>query len=210
MRIIYKRATGDVIGIIGDRITSFIPPSAVGDDTTYVDIDYSQDTLDKKHPLATYLEENRDNLLKKIISIDENNQVSFTDKPEKKEIRTVLIDVDAPTLHKDCEIYSKKGVEMGATVGIEEVGDVIQATINAEGESVGMIRLEKRGRCTYLYTEGRVYKREYFPHYVGFMELIKYLFGKARFIDMGGFVKNDEDLNRFKRKWGREDFSTVA
>lgn len=202
MRIIYHKKTNEVIGVVFDRVTSHLPPSYIDENSTYIDIDYDEITV-KRHKLAKYLEENQKNLIGKTF-IMRGEDISFIDRKPKQYMDTVFVDIDNPKVHKDVELYSKKGKDLGAEVEVEDIDSVIFAKIVAKDRVVGTIRLEKRGCCTYVYQEGEVIDRDFYPHYVGFAYLIPYLKGKVKWLDMGGFVKDDPDLTKFKKKWGEE------
>lgn len=204
MRVIYKKISKEVVGVIPQRITAFLPPSYVDNDTTYIDLDYNDKSL-KKNKTAQMLEKEGTNLVGKTIRIV-GKRISFQDKRQKQYQNTVMVDIDNPNLHKDVEIYSKKGREKGAKVEIEDIDSVIFVKILHEKEIVGTIRLTKRGCCIYVYQEGVVQNRDFYPHYVGFDSIIKYLHKKAKWLDMGGLLPDgkDDDLNRFKKKFGKE------
>jgi len=210
MRIIYNKTTNKVTGIIAERVTDFIPATFSGEDSTYIDISYNNNGL-KRSSLARVLEKEGVNLIGKIIHID-GKKVWFEEAGEKQYQETVMVNIDNPKLHKDVEIYSKKGRDKGATVEIEDITSVIMVKIKDKDRVVGVIRLQKRGCCTYVYQEGNVIDRDFYPHYVGFESIIKYLKGKVKWLDMGGLLSKgkDDDLNKFKKKWGETKLIEVT
>lgn len=211
MRIIYDTTTFHVKGTIPERVTAHIPPSFLGENTACIDIDYTQAQLEQKLPLAVYLEEHKNDLLTKVIHIGEGTDITFTDIPKPQQVKTMIVDLDNPVLDPSVKKYAERAKDAGATVKIDELPTAMLVRIFGKaGEEVGNIRLSKHGCCTWLYDTGEVYNRDYYPHYIGFYELITYLHRKAKYLDMGGFVNKDHELNRFKRKWGEEGYTTLA
>ena len=210
MRIIYHKANFHVIGVIPERITSELPPSHFGEDTLHVDLDYTHEDL-LTSELAQYLEANQNSLIEKVITFGADGKISFVDKPKLQFVKTILVDVQNPQLDRTVRVYTDRAITMGVIVEIDDIDTVILAKIkNKDGKEVGYIRLVKRMCCTYLYEEGEVYDREYFPHYIGFSKLIEHIKPKVKWLDLGGFVSTDEELNRFKRKWGTEEYTALV
>lgn len=203
MRVIYEKESYKVLGVILGRVTSMIPSSKIGDRSSYVDIDYSYKNLDE--PIIKYIEEQKENLIGKKIIISKNF-VDFEDIPTDKKVTQVIIDLDNLHFHKDIEIYSKKAKDKGVIVEIVDNEVRISVFIKKDDTIVGKIELIKESCCKYYYLEGEVYDREYYPHYIGFTEIIKYLQKKEiKFLNLGEFAYEDtkegKDLNRFKLKW---------
>lgn len=210
MRIIYDKTTNYVIGVIAERVTAHLPPSFVGNNSTYIDVDYNDQGL-AENPVAQLIDKEQTNLTTKVIHIAENGDITFTDQPPKQRVETNIVDLENPVLHKDVDNYHKKAKDLGTRVVVKDVDSRIAVYIMAGTKRVGIIQLEKFGCCTYRYKAGEVYDRKFYPHYYGFAEVINYLKEKgAKYLDMGGFTKNDEDLNKFKRKWGETKEVEVA
>jgi hypothetical protein len=165
-------------------ITSHLPPTSLGD-TEFVDYDNqkSSERLLSKRFIKT----------KKGFSVKELKRQT---KP------TVLLDIKNPKFDKDVEIYVKKAKENGAKVEISDIGRLVNVYIKAEGIEVGKMIFLKKGCCEYIYKMGTVSDRDFYPHYLGLYSFWEYLKDKRKkYIDLGGMSK-DEDLNRFKKKWG--------
>lgn len=202
MRLIYDKTTNEIKAVIAERITAGIPPSYSGDNTTYVDVDYNHKSL-RMSVLARTLEREGEKLIGKTL-VHKGDTITFKDQKPKQYMDTVMIDLDTLELHKDVNIYTKKAENLGVTVEIEDIDSVILAQIKHGEDIVGTIRLEKRGCCMYVYQEGVVHERKYYPHYIGFSEIIKHLQKRQiRWLDLNGFVKKDKNLNKFKKKWGK-------
>lgn len=202
MRLIYDKTTKIIQGVIAERVTNHIPPSYINENSTFVDIDYNEKSL-RRSVLAKTLEREGVNLVGKTL-VFKGQTVTFKDARPKQYMDTVMVDLEDPKLHKDVDIYSEKAKVKGVTVEFDDIDSAILVRMNHKDRLVGTIRLEKRGCCTYVYQEGKVEDRAYYPHYIGFSEIIKYLQKKQmKWLDMNGFVKKDGDLNRFKRKWGK-------
>lgn len=200
MRLIYDKDTKEIKGVIPERVTNMIPPTYAGENTTYIDIDYNHLAL-RRSVLARTLEEQGSNLIGKTL-MQKGDTFTFKDKRPKQYMDTVLVDLDDPKLDSDVQKYTKKAEEMGAKVEIEDIGSVIVATIKNKDEIVGTIKLVKKGCCMYSYEEGKVMDRSFYPHYIGFSALLKHLFGKAKWLDMNGFLEKEPGIKTFKKKWG--------
>jgi hypothetical protein len=183
MRIIYNKKTKEIVGVIKDLVTSHLPPTSLGD-TEYEDFDNYK------------LEENL--LSKKFIKTKGGFKAEEIIKPTKP---TVLLDIKNPKFDKDVEIYVKKAKEKGAVVEIGGNEGMRVVHIRAEGIEVGRMLFLKVGCCKYFYKSGIVFDRDYYPHYLGLYSFYEFLKNKKRWIDLGGLSK-DEDLNKFKKKWG--------
>ncbi len=211
MRIIYETKTGKIRGVIADRVTSHIPPSSIGKGTDSVDIDYGDEAI-VRDPLVKLIDREKSGLLRKRIILPEGNSnnrikdIQFEDLPEPEVKRwTVIVDTLHPKFHKDVGIYYKKALEKGAKSEIDHSGELINVTVRGGGDVVGTATFRQEKPCCFVYYKGKVFNRDYYPHYVALYDVIKYLAGiLADRLDLGGMVTNDEGLNEFKRKWGKE------
>ena len=188
MRIIYDKKTKEVRGVIQGQ-TDFLPEMGVDDNTDFIE---TPTDLGGKE------------LLGKIL-VTKQGEYSFKDKVPTKE-RAIVVDLENPKLHKDVATYTKKAEQLGAVVEIDDANARIKASIKVKGKEVGYIFLVKWGCCHYIYQMGKVLDRDFYPHYIGFSKLIEYLKDKnVKILDMGGYAK-DEDINKFKLKFGKEKF----
>jgi hypothetical protein len=199
MRIIFDKTTKKIVGLINDRKTSHLPPSLLGMNTDFFDIDYSEKDL-KKDKLAQIVKKEKNNLLgKKLIA--KNGEISFKELPKRK-IKTVYLDIKKPEFHKDINIYVKKAKEKGVKVQIRGSKQLF-VDINVKEKTVGTMQFLKKGCCKYFYNKGIVKDRKYYPHYIGMYEVYKYLKEKKfKYIDLGGLT-GDTGVDNFKKKWGK-------
>lgn len=203
MRFIFNKTSNEIIGVIEERITSTLPPTFVDNNSDYIDVDYDEEALNKKNELALSLEKSKGSFLGRTIIVDRGS-LRFKDKPEEKKTPTVIIDTMSPEFHKDVRTYAKKAEKLGATVEINDSGTYLTVVIKARKKTVGKMRFIRRGCCQYLYQEGKVFDRTYTPHYIGLLKVAEYLkVQKVRQIDLGGLSESDEELNTFKKKWGK-------
>jgi hypothetical protein len=184
MRIIYNKKTKEIVGVIKDLVTSHLPPTSLGD-TEYKDFDNKK--LDD------------DLLRKRFIKTKKGFKIKEFKRPTKP---TVLLDIRNPKFDKDVEIYVKKAKEKGAKVIISENRKMTMVYIKTDNVEVGRMMFLKKGCCEYVYKNGIVFNRNYYPHYLGLYSFWEYLKDKRKkYVDLGGMSK-DEGLNRFKKKWG--------
>lgn len=184
MRIIYNKKSKEIVGVIKDLVTSHLPPTSLGD-TDYVDYDGEMPKEDL--------------LSKRFIKTKDGFEVEEIKRPTKP---TVLLDIRNPKFDKDVDIYVKKAKEKGAIVEIGGNDNIRLVHIKFDGIEVGRMMFLKLGCCKYFYKSGIVFDRDYYPHYLGLYSFYEFLKGKKKFIDLGGLSK-DEDLNKFKKKWGK-------
>lgn len=200
MRLIIDKTTKQILGKEEGAVTSHLPPSAIGDNSEYIDIDYNTKSL-KKTKTHQLLDADRGEMLgKKLKRIGRG--YTFEDIPPRFR-ETVQLDIYKPKFHKDVKIYAQKAREKGAIVNINDGGKNVFVTIDVGDKRVGRMHFIRRSCCTYIYQSGTVIDREYYPHYLGLEAFYEYLKGgKIRYIDMGGLLPKDEDLNKFKKKFG--------
>lgn len=205
MRFILDKTTNEVLGVIESMKTSYLPPMEIGTNSRYFDIDYTINDFEDETIKLIHAE--KGNLAGKVATTDFEKTITFSDKEVTKE-KAIVVDLKKPKFDKDVAIYAKKAEDSGATVEIEDIGSVIKATIKAGGKVVGDIFLDKWDCCSYIYTRGEVYNRDFYPHYLGFVKLIDYLQKEKKNInslDMGGFSK-EKGINDFKLKFGQEKY----
>jgi hypothetical protein len=198
MRLILEKKTKKVIGIIEDNITSHLPNSKIGN-STFIDIDFNEKELKKN---KIYQELKKTKVLGKKF-IKKGSKISF-EEIEPRLIDVVHLDIQKPIFHKDIKIYTKKAIKKGAIVKINDGGKNVFITIEAKNKEIGRMHFIRKNCCSYFYQTGQVFDREYYPHYLGMYKFYEYLKDKnIKYINLGGLTKNDEDLNRFKKKWGK-------
>lgn len=203
MRIFLDKNTSEIIGINKERVTSILPPSYIGNNSIYIDFDIDDRFLnDENNAAIKKLYKKRNALLGKKLYVKGKN---FLIKKIKRETwPTVMIDIDNPDFHKDITLYTQKAIDMGVKVEISDIMDRIDVKILANQEIVGKMLFIRKNCCTYLYQDGKVYNRKYYPHYIGMLSVYNYLKKKGfKKIDLGGLLKKDGGLNRFKKKWGK-------
>ncbi len=86
MRVIYDKTDFTILGVISDRITKHLPPSFIGDRSSFIDFDFSDSALKKNHPLAKLLEDKKDDphhFIRKLLQ-KEGDMFVFKDKHKDK------------------------------------------------------------------------------------------------------------------------------